>query len=369
VIFGGKLLYSHQFNTDWADSYAPFGQATWTPPILSDRLSLTGGIRYNQDHDHAAMNYQCISGAGCTPNFKKSIGKDFGGPDAITFTGDASFQWTDSVMTYFRASQGWQSGVSNQYATDQRLFNIVDPQKMLTYEVGTKSQWLDNRVRLNADMYYSNFTDQVISTYEAGPGGLQVVLQNAGKSRSWGAEVEASAIPLRGVEVDATYTYSNAKFTEFLSQAFDAQGNAIFDSNGKPVKTDVSDQRPLVLNPDHKFSVGVSYTAPPTSVGTFSARVDTFWQNDQILWTTPLPGNTGVRNVDGWAYAVVNGRIQFTEIPLQKGSLDIYAFGKNLFDRKYRTFAIDYGDALGFTNTSYGDPRTFGMGVTYNFKN
>jgi len=367
VIFLGKVLNNHQFNTNWADSYAAFGQATWTPPILSDKLSLTGGIRYNQDHTHSHKTYVCYVGTGCTPNFKTGLGKDFGGPGAITFTGDASFQWTDNVMTYFRASQGWQSGFANQDATNQLLFNIVDPEKLLNYEVGLKSQWLDNRLRLNADMYYSDYTDQVINTFQAGPSGPQSILQNAGKSRIWGSEVEATAIPLRGVEIDASYTYINAKFTEFLEQAFDAQGRPIVDSNGNLVKTDVSDQRPLTLVPAHAFSIGVSYTAPPTSVGTFSARVDTFWQNDQILFTTPLPGNAGVRNTDGWAYAVVNGRVQFVEIPLQKGSLDLYAFGRNLFDRKYRTFAIDFGDSLGFTVANFGDPRTFGVGLTYNF--
>jgi len=369
VVFGGKLTNSHQFNTNWADSYAAFGQATWTPPILWDKLSLTGGIRYNQDHTHSDKLFQCIGGAGCAtaPNFRAGVFGDFGGPGAITFTGDASYQWTDSVMTYFRASQGWQSGFANQDATDQRLFNVVDPEKMLTYEVGVKSQVLDNRLRFNGDMYYSDYTDQVINTFQAGPSGAQSILQNAGKSRIWGAEVEATALPLRGVEVDATYTYCNARYTEFLEQAFDAQGRPIVDSNGNLVKTDVSDQRPLTLNPGHKFTVGVAYTAPPTSVGVFSARVDTFWQNDQIIFTVPLPGNAGVRNIDGWAYAVVNGRIQFSEIPLQKGSLDLYAFGKNLFDRKYRLWGIDFGDSLGFSSASYGTPRTFGVGLTYNF--
>ncbi|MFN8625814.1 MAG: OmpA family protein [Candidatus Binatia bacterium] len=369
VVMGGKLTNSHQFNTNWADSYAAFGQATWTLPILSDKLSLTGGIRYNQDHTHSDKLFQCLGGAGCAsaPAFKKGVFGDFGGADAITFTGDASYQWTDSVMTYFRVSQGWQSGFANQDATDQRLFNVVDPEKMLTYEGGLKSQVFENRVRVNADMYYSTYTDQVINTFQAGPTGPQALLQNAGKSRIWGAEVEATAIPLRGVEVDATYTYCNAKFTEFLEQAFDAQGRPIEDSNGTLVKTDVSDFRPLTLNPKHKFSVGATYTAPPTSAGVFSARVDTFWQNDQIIFTVPLPGNAGVRNVDGWAYAVVNGRLLFSEIPLQKGSLDLYAFGKNLFDRKYRTWAIDFGDSLGFTSAAYGTPRTFGLGLTYNF--
>ncbi|MFN8627244.1 MAG: OmpA family protein [Candidatus Binatia bacterium] len=367
VVFGGRIANNHQFNKNRGDSYAAFGQTTWTPPVLSDRLSLTGGIRYTQDHIHSEKNFICFGGSGCAPAFEKALGADFGGAGAITFTGDASFQVTDEVMAYFRASQGWQSGFANQDATDPRLFNVVEPEKMLTYEVGVKSQWLDNRVRFNGDMYYSDFTDQVVNTFQAGPAGAQAILQNAGQSQLWGAELEALAIPYRGVIVDASYTYSDAMFIEFLEQAFDSQGKPVVDGNGNLVKTNVAGIRPLTLNPKHKFNVGIGYTAPPTSMGVFSARVDTFWQNDQIIFTQPLPGNTGVRNVDGWAYAVVNGRLQFAEIPLQKGSLDLYAFGKNLFDRKYRTWGIDFGDALGFTTAAYGHPRTFGVGVTYNF--
>jgi iron complex outermembrane receptor protein len=42
-------------------------------------------------------------------------------------------------------------------------------------------------------------------------------------------------------------------------------------------------------------------------------------------------------------------------------------FGRNLFDRKYRTFGVDYGSGLGWATNSYGDPRTFGLQLTYNF--
>ncbi len=266
-------------------------------------------------------------------------------------------------MSYFRASRGWQSGFANMDATDPRLMNVVEPEKLLSFEVGSKSQWWNNRVRLNADMYYSDYSDQVVNTFVASPsGGPQAIIQNAGKSQFWGAELEATVIPLRGVMIDANYSYSNAMYTEFLSDAFDDQGKLITG-----VKTNVAGQRPVTLNPDHKFGVGVSYTAPPFSFGTLSGRIDAVWQNDQEVFTVALPLNAGVRNIHAGNYAVVNGRVQLAEIPLQKGSLDISAFGKNLLDRKYRTYGIDFGDSLGFTGATYGDPRTFGLQLTYNF--
>jgi outer membrane receptor protein involved in Fe transport len=43
------------------------------------------------------------------------------------------------------------------------------------------------------------------------------------------------------------------------------------------------------------------------------------------------------------------------------------AFARNLFDRKYRTYGIDFGPLFGFSSNVYGDPQTFGLQLTYNF--
>jgi iron complex outermembrane receptor protein len=81
----------------------------------------------------------------------------------------------------------------------------------------------------------------------------------------------------------------------------------------------------------------------------------------------PAGDTAGAQAIEGWDYAVVNGRLAFVGIPLQKGSLDLAVFGRNLFDRKYRTWGIDFGPSFGFAINSYGDPRTFGVGLTYHF--
>jgi hypothetical protein len=66
-------------------------------------------------------------------------------------------------------------------------------------------------------------------------------------------------------------------------------------------------------------------------------------------------------------YALFNARLQFVDIPLQKGSLDISAYCHNLADRQYRQFGIDLGNQLGWMVATYGDLRTFGLQLTYNF--
>jgi outer membrane receptor protein involved in Fe transport len=44
----------------------------------------------------------------------------------------------------------------------------------------------------------------------------------------------------------------------------------------------------------------------------------------------------------------------------------VAVFGRNLFDRKYRTNGFSLG-SLGWAVDAYGDPRTFGLGLTYHF--
>jgi iron complex outermembrane receptor protein len=90
-----------------------------------------------------------------------------------------------------------------------------------------------------------------------------------------------------------------------------------------------------------------------------------YWQDKVVFITNKR--TPGARADEGWAYALANGRLAYTGIPLHTGTLDIAVFGRNLFDRKYRAFGIDFGSGLGFATNSYGQPCTFGLQLTYNF--
>lgn len=354
-------------------SYAAFGQVTWTPPILHDKLSVTGGVRYSEDHVHSETIHQCInitanvSPPGAPPfftnvcpfniigvrSFKKSVGKTFGreGPGfpGLTPMVSIAYQWTDDLMTYFRANRGYQSGVAQGEVTNEQLFTTTDPERLEAYEAGFKSQWWGNRLRVNADGFFSRYKDQVVPFQEFSGAGVTSRSINAGKSEFWGTEVELTAIPLRGLEATGNYSYLSAKYLEFPGQA----------TPGGPT-INVADQRKVQYAPAHTFTVGLTYTAPPTSAGVFSAHVDTFW-------TAKFYGHPEPPQDDAmWSYAVVNGRLQVVDIPLAKGSLDLSVFGRNLFERKYRISGFGLG-ALGWAVDAYGDPRTFGLGLTYHF--
>jgi len=383
TIFGGAYALP-SINRYKTQSYAGYGQATWTPPILSDKLSLTAGLRFTQEQVHFNRQFRCLNistqvgdqtvnvcntlppaiGLNLGLNdFNVQTGKAFGGwhgsgVPGVSPMGDIAYQWTDNLMTYTRVARGFKSGTFSGAANiPQLVTNPVNPERLISYEGGFKSQWLDNRLRFNGTGFYEDYKDMQISVFRAAPQtGTQVSLENAGKSRIYGAELELAAVPVRGVEVNVAYAYLVPKFTEFEEQAYDQNNNPIL---GQTVN--VADQRKFALAPEHSFSVGLNYTAPPTSAGVLSAHVDTSFQSSVYF------GPVDYHNTEAGSYAVVNGRLQFAEIPLTKGSLDLALWGRNLFDRQYKVFGIDFGSSLGWAINKFGEPRTFGLQLTYNF--
>jgi iron complex outermembrane receptor protein len=282
--------------------------------------------------------------------------------------GDISYQWTDELMTYFRVSRGYTSGGFNDTNSLPELFRSFKPETLWSLEAGFKSQWLDNRLRVNADGFFSYYQNLQESVYRSSPTlGSLSISGNADRAEIWGTEFEAIAIPFRGLEAIVTYSFSAPKYTKWLDQKFDANGNPVFTGPNKdiPVLENVANQRSFPDSPQHQANVGHTYTAPPTTTGTFSANLDVSWQ-DKVTFVVNNQ-TPGAQADEGWAYALVNGRLAYTGIPLQKGSLDIAVFGRNLLDRKYRTFGIDFGSQLGYAGNSYGTPRTFGLQLIYNF--
>jgi iron complex outermembrane recepter protein len=355
-------------------SYAAYGQATWTPPILGDKLSLTVGLRDTQDQVHTDhMRGKAVYPTSSAPSLVISGGKAFGGlhgagVPAIDPMGAISYQWTDDLMTYVSVSRGFAGGGFNSTASSRETFLTFKPETLWSFDAGFKSQWLNNRLRLNAAGFFSYYQDLQVSTFHASPtAGVLSIPANAERAEIWGTEFDGTAIPFRGLEATVSYSFLVPKYTEWNDIKFDAAGRPVFDSKGNPVLESVGNQRSFPFAPHHQGTVGLTYTAPPTTTGTFSANLNVYWQDKTTFIANNL--TPGAQADEGWAYAVVNGRLAYTGIPLLHGSVDIAVFGRNLLDRKYRVRGVDFGSAIGIADNIYGEPRTFGLQLIYNWAN
>ena len=99
-----------------------------------------------------------------------------------------------------------------------------DPEYSWNYEVGFKSSWCNNRVNFNTSLFYIDLSDQQVTQVLPT---ANTVIRNAGKSRSMGFEVEASALITEGLLFEGSFGYTEAKYRRYSDKVYgmDYAGN------------------------------------------------------------------------------------------------------------------------------------------------
>ena len=131
-------------------------------------------------------------------------------------------------MTYFRVSRGFKSGGFNGTAQRSRIVRDGLPTRRSccsTKRASSRSGSTTGCASMPTGSTATTPTSRSASSAPVRPPGVVDSSKNAGnRQRSGGVEVEVTAIPLRGVEATATYGFLAPKFTEWLDQKFDANG-------------------------------------------------------------------------------------------------------------------------------------------------
>ena len=138
------------------DSYAVFGQATWS---FTDRFSGTVGLRYTDESKDYFRTTSTFYGAPLSSFNSTFVYKDDESWTALTPTFALDYKLTDETLLYASATEGFKSGGFNGRANTAAETGSYDPEYVWTYEVGAKNTLADGRLRLNADVFYSDYTD------------------------------------------------------------------------------------------------------------------------------------------------------------------------------------------------------------------
>jgi iron complex outermembrane receptor protein len=91
--------------------------------------------------------------------------------------------------------------------------------------------------------------------------------------------------------------------------------------------------------------------------GDIKLRVDASYQSSVFFATT----NTGRLSQSG--YALLNGRLGWQS---KDEGIELYFWVRNLTNQRYANDIVALED-FGFDQIVYGDPRTFGIGLTFGF--
>ncbi|MSO98884.1 MAG: hypothetical protein EXR11_11815 [Rhodospirillaceae bacterium] len=189
------------------------------------------------------------------------------------------YKFNDSGMVYASAGKGQKPGgvLSLLAGTVVNVGGVPDSldytntkfleERLWVYEFGLKSDWLDGRVRTNADVYYQDFKFKQESGTRVGPDGLPIPgPANAEKARVKGFEFDGSAAITDIVRLSVGYTYIDSIYKKFKAQQTTASnialgGNCtvVRPATGNPFCSVDYAGKALALSPKHSFNTSLEF--------------------------------------------------------------------------------------------------------------
>ena len=269
----------------------------------------------------------------------------------VTGTISLDYRISDDVLTYVKYSRGFRSG---SYGEDLVYLDAgddlyADPEFIDAYELGMKSEFLDSRLRLNAALFYYDYTDQQFTNNV----GLSGYLENAGSTDIYGLELELLAAVAEGWTLQAGLGLLDSEYKEL----------ALSDlSTPDPSdRIDLSGNTP-VSSPEVNFNVASDYETDIFSGYRMRLHVDGAYIDDQ--WFSAYNDLQGFDDIRQDAYWIFNARAAFSDAS-EKYTLSFWV--SNIADEEYDVFAINLQTAAGYNYFSQGAPRTFGVDFSINF--
>ena len=271
-----------------------------------------------------------------------------------------SYDLTDDVMLYGGWSSGFKSGGFDMRADD--AVNPIaregyDPETVDTYEIGVKSQLLENRLRLNVTAFQSDFEDMQVTVQAPAPPPaiFSSVVVNAGKAEINGFEIEAIAQVTEGLSTQFVLGYLNAEFIEVQDARFGNVAEPYRNASGVLV-----DPWEMQNSPKLNGQFSLNYTADLADYGSLVLNTALSYRGETRMF------DAAATILDQRSYNLWDaGAVWYAPGGRWTAGLHL----KNIHDEIYRTGGYNFPataleDAiLGF----YGAPRTWTLSVSADF--
>ncbi|MBD9415587.1 TonB-dependent receptor [Pseudomonas sp. PDM16] len=349
------------------NSFALFAQGTWH---LTDRLDFTAGVRGTYEEKQARVKRFAPTGGAPVDGLAAIVREgQVGAYDsgdlslynaAPSMLLSLSYQFNPNLLGYASLSHGEKSGGVNlavgsaaQAGADSLL---VGPERANDAELGVKSTLWDNRLQLNANLFWTGIHGYQATTWYQPPSSLTgyQVLSNAGKLRSRGLEFEATALPVRGLTLRFNGSYNDVTYLRFEDAPCPAE---VATLPGAPATCDLSGERVAgaskwIANLSGEYAWQWENRLQPYVAASYSYRSEAEGTLD----------NSALSKIDG--YGLVN-LAAGVRTDLGDGQLDASLWVKNASDKEYYLAVGAAGNGL-YTG-SLGQPRTAGVTLRYDF--
>jgi len=356
-----------------SDTYAAFGQATWS---MSDVTRLTVGARFTREEKTGSRrmdvfntltgDLDIVQAATARAVFGvdfANLGEATGGAFPIhdlsgersesSFTPSAVFEWDvgEDTMLYASAATGFKAGGFD--ARGNRADNLeYEDESVLAFEAGLKGRYLEGTLELNAALFHSQYDDLQVSQFD---GTLGFEVGNAAEATSQGLEMDGRWLLTDGLTWSFALAYLDFEFDRYENATCSAihtllTGETLCDLSGAT----------NIFSPEWSASTSFDYFTAITQSWDLRARLDINYKADHFVDVTLNP------DVQQDAYTLVNA-----QLAVENDNWAIALVGKNLTDELISSFATDTPlsgtlSAPAYT-TYFQRPRTIAVQLRYLF--
>ncbi|PTS88896.1 hypothetical protein DBR17_03895, partial [Sphingomonas sp. HMWF008] len=363
--FGGLPVFGQQFREDMNnraanDSFAAFGDATYK---VTDRLSLTAGIRYTRDlkkftwtnGGFDAFGLETLTASGAQYNaitsavlgiapfpnaaqisvadfFRATVGPnglifDVGALEGVPFTRRQSFSdvsprfvvqydLNPDLHLYASASHGYKAGGYNS----TEINSFFAPERVWNFEGGFKSELFDRRVRFNLSGYYFKYRNRQSISLENTGSALPQYITRSGDSQAYGVDLDTQFVVSRDLTLGFVAGAIDSTWVTRIEQGVNISGQP----TGEPSFRGVAS-----AHYKHDFGAGTLFADASYSY-TSKARINAATRATDAAIApfvdfSKLGALRSERNI-------INARIGW-RLPGDHVSISVYA--ENLLNKKY----------------------------------
>ncbi|HZV04667.1 MAG TPA: TonB-dependent receptor [Gemmataceae bacterium] len=305
------------------ENLSEYGQATFH---VTEQVDLTVGLRESYD-DHAVQQILPLPVSSKDTDHRR-----------MNWLAQATYRPTENVMTYGKVSTGYITGGIYQGVP-------FGQETITTAEVGAKTEWLDQRLRINAAGYWSDFRNyQAVTTNAQLCAPVALCIYNAGAERLYGGELEVTALPVDDLTLRGTVGYTRQS------------------QDGIPLTG------AIIANPMPKWDMdfGAEYTLPDFLGGKPSIGADLSYVT-QILWgrggaTAPAQFQNAITTPGHFLF---NAHATLADLPIGPTTGKITVWGKNIFDKRYFSFILPFPGS--FISGNMAPPASVGVDLSLTF--
>ncbi len=367
AVDGVNIIVSQAQNSK---AYGLFGSMTYQ---LTDQLSVTGGLRYNDDkRDFVAVRSKDTQFPGFLQNPLGTVRRDVS-DNNLTWDLSGTYAATDDVNLYARVARGYrapsiQGRILFPPATSTPLESGVTVGKSETitsYESGIKSTLLDGRARLNVNGFYYELKDAQLTAVGGGVNANRLI--NADMVRGYGFEADIEFKPVPQLLLTAGLSYNNTSI----------QDTGLTTAACGATRTDTISNVSLCTPLDPIVVAAAPFSAAIVNIDGNSLPQSPKWiANWTARYGVPV-GDGEVYAFTDWAYrSKINfflyESVEFQDKRMLEGGLrvgyktdayDVSAFVRNITKDTSAVGGIDFNNLTGFVN----EPRVWGVEAAFKF--